>query len=128
MIFEIVNVYKNAVNFTGSSGRKTFITFFAYHILFIGSVSAFTEQIDKALTPYPFLIITIAIFYLWTELAYISLAIRRIRDTGKSPFFIFVPFYNLYLLFKKLDYMVKHTVIHKLYCKIRNVTKGDALW
>ena len=103
MIFEIVNVYKNAVNFTGSSGRKTFIIFLVYYILFFGSVSAFTEEMDKALNPYPFLYITIAIFYLWTWLAYISLAIRRIRDTGKSPFFIFVPFYNLYLLFKKVD-------------------------
>jgi len=102
VIFEIVNVYKNAVNFIGSSGRKTFIIFLVYYILFFGSVSAFAEEIDKASTAYPLLSITVAVFYFWTWLAYISLAIRRIRDTGKSPFFIFVPFYNLYLLFKKV--------------------------
>jgi len=28
----------------------------------------------------------------------LSIAIRRIRDTGRNPFFVLVPFYNLYLL------------------------------
>lgn len=28
----------------------------------------------------------------------ISVAVRRVRDTGRNPFFILVPFYNLYLL------------------------------
>jgi uncharacterized membrane protein YhaH (DUF805 family) len=28
----------------------------------------------------------------------LSIAVRRIRDTGRNPFFVLVPFYNLYLL------------------------------
>ena len=103
MISDILNVYGNTLNFRGLSGRKTFITFLFYYILVFATASAFTEQINSVLEGVPFLLFLIPILYVWTFIAYTALCVRRIRDTGKSPLFIFVPFYNFYLLFKKVD-------------------------
>lgn len=80
--------FLNYANIKGRSSRREYWTFFIVNTLLIrfGEEGLVSEQI-------------VFLFNLIILIPSLAVAIRRIHDTGKSGWFILVPFYNIYLLF-----------------------------
>ena len=91
MIESITSSLRKYFDFKGRATRKEFWTFYAFYlftIMFGGVIDGFVGTTDT------FSGTALFIFIIPTY-ACVS---RRIHDTGKSAWFIFVPFYNLVLL------------------------------
>jgi uncharacterized membrane protein YhaH (DUF805 family) len=97
--------FKRYADFSGRSRRKEFWFF----KLFDWLVSVGLIFTGVALRPAVGTEIALVFMYLWigyylgAYIPTIAVAVRRLHDTGHSGWWIIVPFYNIYLLFKKGD-------------------------
>ena len=89
-------VRDNYANFNGRARRKEYWMFYLFYmIFFIG-----TTIIDVITGLFPILY---TIFLLGILVPTIAVAVRRMHDTGKSGWFILIPFYGLILTFIEGD-------------------------
>ena len=91
-IFEAINDgLRRFVDFKGRSDRKQYLSFLLFYIL----VDIFINLANPNGTTINALIMGALIVPL------IAVEIRRSHDVGKSGWWILVPFYSIYLMFKK---------------------------
>lgn len=97
--------FKRYADFSGRSRRQEFWFF----KLFDWLVSVGLIFTAVALRPAVETEIALVFMYLWigyylgAYIPTIAVAVRRLHDTGHSGWWMIVPFYNIYLLFKKGD-------------------------
>ena len=90
-IFEAINDgLRRFVDFKGRSDRKQYLSFLLFYIL----VDLFTSLANPNGTTINAVIMGALIVPL------IAVEIRRSHDVGKSGWWILVPFYSIYLMFK----------------------------
>jgi len=89
-----IKSFKNYANFKGRARRKEFWSFFLFHLiftLFAFLIGGFGGGSDETA------IIGLMIYTIASLLPYFAVSVRRIHDTGKSGWFILIPYYNIYL-------------------------------
>lgn len=92
---------KRYAEFSGRSSRKEFWFFKILDWLIACFFLAFRIAVEIETAPvFDWLWF---IYTLGTFVPSIAVAVRRLHDTGHSGWWILVPFYNIYLLFKKGD-------------------------
>ena len=103
--------FKRAFDFKGRTRRRdhwlfaigaylTYIISFFILALVMRLLIVFNTGIIGSIFIWAFTAVSILLL-LFCLLAYVSSAIRRIHDSGKSGWFYLVPFYNFYLLVSK---------------------------
>ena len=91
-IFEAINdALRRFVDFKGRSDRKQYLSFLLFYIL----VDLFINLANPNGTTINAVIMGALIVPL------VAVEIRRRHDTGKSGWWILVPFYSIYLMFKE---------------------------
>lgn len=91
-----LNGWKNYFKFSGRTGRKEFWYFFLINFVISNILSAIAKSSDG----FVFAGIT-ALFSLASIIPTIAIFVRRMNDIGKEWWYIFIPFYNLYLAAQK---------------------------
>ncbi len=86
-------VLKRYTDFNGRSRRKEFWMFFLFHIIIIYGLVALMIATGSEI-----FIIILSLYVLGTILPSIAVQIRRMHDSGKSGWFILIPYYSFYLL------------------------------
>lgn len=92
-----VKVLKNYVNFKGRARRSEYWYFILFNSIIsfaVGFVGGILGDENGSLG---------MIYSLGIMLPSIAVAVRRAHDTNHSGWFILIPFYNLYLMFKEGD-------------------------
>jgi len=82
----------NYFKFTGRARRREFWYFYIFYIII-----ALPLEIVGLVTNTPLLPL---ICHAVLLLPWLGVGVRRMHDVGKSGFYIFIPFYGLFLLFK----------------------------
>ena len=109
-IFCLKDGYSKALDFRGRTRRRDhWIFLLGLYLSFIPISIASSLFARLALLYVPGFIGALLVWFfqllplLILAISYLSSAVRRIHDSGKSGWFYFIPFYNLYLLVKKGD-------------------------
>lgn len=90
-------VRDNYANFNGRARRKEYWMFLLINFIIsilIGVVAGFLARTTN-ITYFAFLS---TLYSLAVMIPSIAVAVRRVHDSGKSGWFVLVPFYNLYLM------------------------------
>ncbi len=91
----VMSCLKGSLSFDGRASRSEFWWFFlAFYI--VSFVLTFVTTMLAVMTEvYAFVYLALLIYLLYP--AYLSAAVRRVHDHGKSGWWILCPFYNIYL-------------------------------
>ena len=90
MIKYYLNAFQNYANFSGRARRAEYWYFLLAHYIVL-------LILGVAFAPLA------GIYYLGALIPLIAVGVRRMHDTGKSGWFLLIPFYNLILLFSAGD-------------------------
>lgn len=92
--------FKNMLNYKGRARRNEYFYFFLFSFLF-SFIIGFIIGIIEGIFPVTeiFMHNILLIYYIIILIANVPLCIRRIHDSNRSGWFIFAPFYNIYLMF-----------------------------
>lgn len=88
-----LDVFKKYADFDGRSRRKEFWMFFLFHIIIIYGLIGLS-----AATNSPIFMFIVILYGIATILPSIAVQIRRMHDSGRSGWFILIPYYSFYLL------------------------------
>ena len=102
-----IHFLKNAFNFTGRASIEQFFSVIVANFaanLFL-TVFGFLLRITGTNLDFIFKIFEVPLFIFWiySLIAFLTLCIRRLHDSGKLFIWILVPFLNIYLLLQKGD-------------------------
>jgi uncharacterized membrane protein YhaH (DUF805 family) len=88
-----IDVLKKYADFSGRARRQEYWMFLLFHIIILFGLIAIASATEIEAFMYVF-----GAYILATLLPSIAVRVRRNHDSGKSGWFILVPYYNLYLL------------------------------
>ena len=87
------DVLKRYTDFNGRARRKEFWMFTLFHIIIIYGLVALMIATESEV-----FIVILSLYVLGTILPSLAVQIRRMHDTGRSGWFILIPYYSFYLL------------------------------
>ncbi len=88
-----LDVLKKYADFDGRARRKEFWMFFLFHVIII-----YGAIILSIVTKSEVFIIIAILYGVATFIPSLAVQIRRMHDSGKSGWFILIPYYSFYLL------------------------------
>jgi uncharacterized membrane protein YhaH (DUF805 family) len=89
-----IDVLKKYADFKGRARRQEYWMFSLFHAMIIIALVIF-----YSVTQTEALLYVLVAYILATTLPSLAVRVRRNHDSGKSGWFVLVPYYNLYLLF-----------------------------
>ena len=91
------------VGFEGRIGRSLYIFITAIYILFGFAVSSASNEMSRDDNPNSFALLVLSILGLALWYIWIAQAVKRSHDTGHSGWWLWIPFYIVWLLIAKGD-------------------------
>ena len=88
-----LKVLKQYADFSGRARRKEYWMFFLFNTIISYGIIGLSLGLDM-----PSLSMVSSLYSLVVLIPSIAVGVRRMHDSGKSGWFLLVPFYNLYLL------------------------------
>lgn len=102
-MYYFMQPFRQYSDFSGRSTRREFWMFYLLYVLTRTLCQSLDTLLENNFYENNENGILETIFMAISFIPFIALSVRRMHDVGKSGWFLFIPFYNLYLALSKSD-------------------------